>query len=208
MKLPASCLCICARYSDHHKRSFRAESGRHVDSDLQQTRYRINSKPGHATVEPEAHRVVHGLPALGDCASSDRAVLCKSDGSNAVLSPGSNCHAEWPNHDCQLWEAGPAPCRRATHTVALRIRTRRARFRKPGMLFRRMIRHKIHDHADVALLRFAYQSIEVRESTVERIDGRVIRDVVAKNPPAGRRVHGANPDGVDSQVPDVNPAGT
>ncbi len=81
--------------------------------------------------------------------------------------------------------------------VALRICARRTRFLKPRMLVRCVIRHKIHDYANAALPRFTDQSIKIRESAVERIDSRVIRNVIAEIH-QGRRVHRANPDGIDA----------
>jgi hypothetical protein len=48
------------------------------------------------------------------------------------------------------------------------------------MLVRRMVRDKIQDHPDPALVRFSYQPVKVPHIAEHRIDIDVIGDVVTK----------------------------
>jgi len=87
-----------------------------------------------------------------DCASSDRAVPCRSDGNMLFCRRIQIATRNGQTTIASCWEAGPAPCRRARRTSRASDSVREERdSRKPGDVVRRMIRHKIHDHADVAL---------------------------------------------------------
>src|SRR5260370_3617269 len=82
--------------------------------------------------------------------------------------------------------------------VALGVCARRTRLLEPRMLVRSVIGNKIHDHADVAFLRFADHSVEIRERAVKWIDACIVRNVVAEIHQR-RRVHRANPNRVEAQ---------
>src|ERR1035437_9704775 len=66
------------------------------------------------------------------------------------------------------------------------------------MLMRTVVDHKIHDDADIALMRLARQGIEVRQSAIHRIDILVIGYIVAKVE-LRRRIAGGDADSVHSQ---------
>src|SRR5208337_522734 len=69
-----------------------------------------------------------------------------------------------------------------------------------------MIRHEIHDHADSPLSGFGDKLIKIGECAELRVDGRVIRNIVAKVD-LWRRIYGCNPDGVNAQVLQIAQAG-
>ena len=62
-----------------------------------------------------------------------------------------------------------------------------------------MVRHVIHDDANVAFLRFAHHVLEVRHRAILRIDGFVVGNVVAEIH-LRRRIHGRDPDRVNAEV--------
>src|ERR1700687_59542 len=70
------------------------------------------------------------------------------------------------------------------------------------MLLRGVIGHQIHDHPDMAFFSFAYQPVEIRHFPVKGIDGGVIGNVVTEID-EWRRIHGADPDGIDAQVANI-----
>src|SRR5260370_11693740 len=90
--------------------------------------------------------------------------------------------------------------------VALGVCARRTRLLEPRMLVRSVIGNKIHDPADVAFLRFADHSVEIRERAVKWIDACIVRNVVAEIHQR-RRVHRANPNRVDAEVAKVIQSG-
>ncbi len=147
---------------------------------FKQARDGINSKPGHAPVEPEAHGVVHRLPHLG--IAPVQIGLFRVEVMVVILvgdwveCPCGMAKPRLPVVGRLVWPLPVSP----DVPVALRVCARRTRFRKPGMLVRRVIGNKIHDHADVAFLRFADQPVEVRESAIKRIEGCVVGDVVTE----------------------------
>ena len=66
------------------------------------------------------------------------------------------------------------------------------------MLVGGVVQHQIHDDTDVALLRLRNQTIEILHRAILRVDGLIIRDVVAEVD-LRRRVDGRQPDGVDAK---------
>src|SRR5216684_4296823 len=166
---------------------------------FKQPRDGINAKPGNASIEPEAHSVVHGLPHLriapvqiGLFGVKVMVVILIRSG---VEFPSRMAKPRLPVVGRLALPFPVAP----DVPVALRICARRTRFLKPRMLVRSVIRNKIHDHSNVALLGFTDHPIKISKRAVERIDGGVIRDIVAEIH-QWRRVHGANPDRIDAQV--------
>src|SRR5260370_3283043 len=166
---------------------------------FKQARDRINAKPRYSAIQPEAHGVVHGFAHLRiapvQIGLFGVKVMVVKLIRSGVECPGRMAKPRLPVVGRLAYPLAVAP----DIPVALRIGTRRTRFLKPRMLVRCVIRHKIHDYANAVLLRFTDQAIEIRERAVERIDGGVIRNVIAEIH-QGRRVHRADPDRVDGQV--------
>ena len=86
--------------------------------------------------------------------------------------------------------------------VAFRIVARRAGLEEPLVLVGGVVDDVVHDDANVALLRFGDEGVEVRHAAVEGIDRRVVRDVVAVVD-ARRGIHRRDPDGVDAEIVEV-----
>src|SRR5690606_26428688 len=60
-----------------------------------------------------------------------------------------------------------------------RARRRTSRGLEPRMLIRRVVHDELGDHLEPALVRLAYETLEVAQRAVDRIDIAVVRDVVA-----------------------------
>ena len=123
---------------------------------FKQARHGVDSKPCHATAEPEAHGVVHGVPDLG--IAPVQIGLFRVEVMVVILV------GDWVEFPRGMAKprlpvvgrlARPFPVSPDV-PVALRVCTRRTRFRKPGMLVRRVIRNKIHDHADISFFPFTH----------------------------------------------------
>ena len=67
------------------------------------------------------------------------------------------------------------------------------------MLVRRVVDHQLGDHPDAAFMGRFQKGLEVLEIAVERVNARVVGDVVAVVLQR-RRVEGQEPDGRDPQV--------
>jgi len=162
----------------------------------------VNPKASHATVKPEAHRVIHGLADLRIAPIEIGLFLVE-----IMVVVLIRCGIKGP---CGMAEPGKPIIRGTARAlsiapdipVTLRIRAGRAGLLEPGMLIRGVVGNVIQDDTNASFLCFADQTIEVGERPVEGIDGGVIRNVVAKIH-QGRGIDGADPDGVNAQVAKV-----
>src|SRR5947209_3743187 len=77
------------------------------------------------------------------------------------------------------WPAVPAPVMPQV-PAAPRAVARGARLREPGVLVRAVVRNEVEDHAQPAAVRGGDQRVEVGEGPEERVDIRVVGDVVAE----------------------------
>ncbi len=92
-----------------------------------------------------------------------------------------------------------AGCRVAPHVpIPPRVVARGARLHEPRMLARRVVRHVVDEHAEVALVRRGHEGVEVIKRPEHRVDIGVVGDVVSE---VGhrRRIERRDPDGVDAQ---------
>jgi len=109
---------------------------------FKQTRDRVDSKPGHAAFQPEAHSVIHGFahlriaPVQVGLLGIKMVVVILIGG--GVKLPRRMAKPGLP----VVWEAGPSRCRRAKYQIALRLLRDERRFLKPRMLVRVVMGNK------------------------------------------------------------------
>src|ERR1700687_6497842 len=78
----------------------------------------------------------------------------------------------------------------------------RLRIEKPGVLVGGVVRHKIHNDADMVFPAFGNHVIEVVKISVHGVDIPVVGNVVAKID-LGRGIAGSDPDSVNAQFMQV-----
>ncbi len=81
----------------------------------------------------------------------------------------------------------------------VRVAAGHARLLEPAMLVGGMVEHQIHDNVDVTLVRFTQQAVKVLQITKLRVDGVIIRNVIAKVHVGGGG-NGGEPDAVDAEL--------
>ncbi|KAI3485398.1 hypothetical protein L1887_51321 [Cichorium endivia] len=97
---------------------------------------------------------------------------------------------------------GVVLCRPPDVPVALAALLGRARVFEPGMLVRGVVYDEVEDELDAARVTLGDELVHVSDGAVGRVDGLVVRDVVA-HVDLRRVVHGREPDGVDAERLDV-----
>ena len=133
---------------------------------FKQSGNRIEAEAGYAAIEPEAHRIEHGLFDLRIAPVEVRLLgielvvvplLC-----GGIVFPGGVSKGALPVVGRDAGSLAIAP----DVPVALGIVARAFGLDEPRMLVRGVVHDHIHDDADVSLLRFGDKLVEVREVTV------------------------------------------
>ena len=78
----------------------------------------------------------------------------------------------------------------------------RTRLNEPRMLVRRVARHQVNHHFDIARMRFVQQHTKIIQTAKYRINILIIRHVIAKVS-HGRREKWRNPNGINAEITEI-----
>ena len=166
---------------------------------LDQVPDHVDPETIHALVEPEAqnvlHRRAHILVAPVEVGLFGEKSVVIILAARLVPLPGAAAEIAHPV------VGRAAAWRRITPDipVAFRVITAGTTFLEPGMTIRAMIGHEVEQQLQPARMRFRQQPIEHRHVAEQRIDGPIVRYVIAKVR-HGRTENGGKPDRADAQV--------